>query len=191
MMRTSDAGLVALARHEGIVLAPYRDSVGVWTYGVGHTRAAGPPDPAALAFGLPADLDAAMRRVLDLFRRDLLVYEAAVSAALTRPVTQHAFDALVSFHYNTGGIRRAKLTEHLNAGRLEAAAQGFSGWMRPPEIRPRRLAEQALFRTGVYPSGRIAVYSADGKGRLSRRPIQQMDPDALLALLRDPAPTPF
>lgn len=191
MMRTSDAGLIALVRHEGIVPAPYRDSVGVWTYGVGHTRAAGPPDPAALPRGMPEDLDGAMRRVLDLFRTDLLVYEAAVQVVLRRPVTQHAFDALVSFHYNTGGIRRAKLTEHLNAGRLDEAARAFLGWLRPPEIRTRRLAEQSLFRAGVYGSGRIAVYSANANGRLSRRPIQQIEPDALLALLRDPAPTPF
>ena len=40
-MKTSDAGLFALALHEGIVPAPYKDSVGVLTYGIGHTLGAG------------------------------------------------------------------------------------------------------------------------------------------------------
>ena len=40
-MKTSDAGIFALALHEGIVPGPYRDSVGVWTYGIGHTLGAG------------------------------------------------------------------------------------------------------------------------------------------------------
>ena len=34
------------AEHEGIVPAPYRDSTGLWTYGIGHTAAAGAPGPS-------------------------------------------------------------------------------------------------------------------------------------------------
>ena len=40
-MRTSDLGIIALLGHEGIVPGPYYDSVGVLTYGVGHTASAG------------------------------------------------------------------------------------------------------------------------------------------------------
>lgn len=36
-MRTSNRGIVALIAHEGIVPGPYRDSKGIWTWGVGHT----------------------------------------------------------------------------------------------------------------------------------------------------------
>ena len=32
-MQTSERGIVALISHEGIVPGPYRDSVGVWTFG--------------------------------------------------------------------------------------------------------------------------------------------------------------
>lgn len=35
-MKTSDRGIFALAKHEGIVPAPYLDSVGVWTYGYAY-----------------------------------------------------------------------------------------------------------------------------------------------------------
>ena len=55
-MKTSDAGLFALALHEGIVPAPYRDSVGVWTYGIGHTLGAGYPDPEKMLRGRNAML---------------------------------------------------------------------------------------------------------------------------------------
>ena len=47
-MHMTDRGLIALARHEGIVPAPYLDVKRVWTFGVGHTAGAGAPDPAIL-----------------------------------------------------------------------------------------------------------------------------------------------
>ena len=64
-MKTSDAGLFAIALHEGIVPGPYFDSVGVLTYGIGHTLGAGYPDPAKMQRGMPTNLDAtwqSMRR---------------------------------------------------------------------------------------------------------------------------------
>ena len=60
-MNMTDRGLLALARHEGIVPAPYLDVKRVWTFGVGHTAAAGAPDPARMPRGMPADLDAGIR----------------------------------------------------------------------------------------------------------------------------------
>ena len=49
-MKTSDAGIIALISHEGIVPGPYKDSKGILTYGVGHTKAAGAPDPGSSKF---------------------------------------------------------------------------------------------------------------------------------------------
>ena len=48
MITVSRRGVLEIAGHEGIVLGPYRDSAGVWTYGVGHTAGAGAPDPSAM-----------------------------------------------------------------------------------------------------------------------------------------------
>jgi hypothetical protein len=92
MMRTSDAGIFALALHEGIVPAPYLDSVNVWTYGIGHTAAAGAPDPAQMPRGNPADLERALARVFEVFRADLPKYEAEVRAAVKVPLRQHEFE---------------------------------------------------------------------------------------------------
>ena len=49
----TDRGLLALIRHEGIVPGPYLDARGTWTFGIGHTAVAGPPDPATLPRGMP------------------------------------------------------------------------------------------------------------------------------------------
>ncbi len=188
-MKTSDAGIFALALHEGIVPAPYKDSVGVWTYGIGHTAAAGAPDPAKMARGMPKDLDAALADVFATFRRDLPKYEAGVNRAVKVPITQAEFDALVSFHYNTGAIGRASLVKRLNAGDRAGAAAGFMAWKKPAEIIPRRKEEQKLFATGTYPGGQVTVWQVDNTGRVIWRPVKRLNMPQVLNLLRGkPAP---
>ena len=191
-MNITDRGLLALVRHEGIVPGPYLDVRQVWTFGIGHTAAAGPPDPATMPRDMPADLDAGIREAFRVFRADLARYEAAVLRAVTVPLAPHEFDALVSFHYNTGGIARAALTRHLNAGDRDAAAEAFLNWRRPAAIVPRREDERDLFRHGRYPAGRIPVWSVDRGGRVDfSRPIRRLTETEALALLRpDDAPAP-
>ena len=192
-MHLTDRGLLALVRHEGIVPGPYRDVQQVWTFGIGHTAAAGAPDPATMSRGMPADLDAGLREAFRVFRFDLARYEAAVLRAVKVPLEPHEFDALVSFHYNTGGIAKAALTRHLNAGDRAAAAAAFMGWLKPAAIRPRREAERDLFATGHYPTGTIPVWSVDRDGRVDfSRSIRRLTEDDALALLRPagvPVPT--
>lgn len=175
VMSTSPEGMFALAVHEGIVPAPYKDSVGVWTYGIGHTAAAGAPDPVSMPRGMPADLDRALQSVLAVFRRDLVAYEADVRRALKVPVTQPEFDALVSFHYNTGAITRASLVGALNRGDRGAAAAGFMSWVKPPEVKARRAAEQRLFRDGIYPTGPANVWQADAFGHVIWKTAMRLD----------------
>ena len=188
-MHMTDRGLLALARHEGIVPAPYLDSKRVWTFGVGHTAAAGAPDPARLPRGMPADLDAGIREALRLFRADLAGYQAEVLRAVAVPLAPHEFDALVSFHYNTGAIARAALTRQLNAGDRAGAGAAFMNWLRPASLRPRREAERDLFLHGRYPDGPIPVWAVDADGRVDfSRPVRRLSPTEALALLR-PAPS--
>ncbi|MDX1744022.1 MAG: lysozyme, partial [Ruegeria sp.] len=70
-MHLSDRGLLEICEHEGIVPAPYKDSVGVWTFGCGHTAAAGDPDPAEMPRGMPSNLDGAIDEALAIFRKDI------------------------------------------------------------------------------------------------------------------------
>lgn len=184
-MRTTDRGLLALIRHEGIVPAPYLDVKAVWTFGIGHTATAGPPDPGRMARGMPADLDAGIREAFRVFRVDLIRYEADIRRAVKVPLAPHEFDGLVSFHYNTGGIAKAVLTRHLNAGDRAAAAQAFMGWLKPAAIIPRREAERDLFRHGRYPGGTIPVWAVGRGGRVDfSRPIRRLTETEALALMR-------
>lgn len=192
-MKLSLKGQLEIAEHEGIVPAPYLDSVGVWTFGIGHTAAAGGPDPAKMPRAMPTKgpaLDKAVVRAVELFAEDVVKYEARVNAAIKVPLKQHEFDALVSFDFNTGGIHRAKLTRAINAGDPNAARH-FMGWLRPPEIRKRRTAEMRLFQTGNYDANgdSIPIWKTNGKGKL-RGVIDTMSGARLADLLRK-ADAPF
>ena len=119
-MRISAPGIVQIAAHEGIVLGPYLDSVGVWTSGIGHTRSAGGHDPAAMPKNdtrgwNKMQVEDALRRALSQFDADLDKYEERVNQAIRVPLQQHQFDALVSFDFNTGGIFKARLTSAINS----------------------------------------------------------------------------
>lgn len=176
-MKTSRAGLLAIASHEGVVLSRYKDSVDVWTIGIGHTKNAGGVDPARVT----RELD--LSEVLQIFREDIPKYERRVNRAVTVPLEQHEFDALVSFDFNTGGIHKASLTRYLNAGNRSAAAKAFMNWSKPKEIIPRRRSEKELFRTGDYPEvTHLTVYPVRKNNRPNfKRPRRVPVPDDFMA----------
>lgn len=175
-MRLSRAGAKELIGHEAIVPMRYRDSVNVWTIGVGHTKAAGPPDPKAFTGTM------SMKGVFDLFVKDVQRYVDDVNAAVTANVTQTEFDALVSFHFNTGRIRTASLTKSINAGNKQKAAEQFMNWKKPSSIIGRRKKEQKLFATGAYSNGGKAnVYPATSDGDVQWSQGKQVDLESEMA----------
>lgn len=184
-MKVSDRGIAFLVAHEGIVPAPYFDSVGVLTYGIGHTRAAGDPDPAKMKRGMPTDLDHALRNVFGVFRRDLAKYEAEVNKALGgMKVAQHEFDAAVSFHFNTGAIATAAWVKTWRAGNKKQAAAEILNWRKPPEIIPRRTAEQALFRDGTYGANRATVWQVNTDAKVIWKVAKTLSQAQIIDLLR-------
>ena len=111
-----------------------------WTIGWGATGAEIRP---GLAWS-QAQCDARLTRDLARYARD-------VARALgTATTTQSQFDALVSFHYNTGAIATATLTKRHKAGRFAEASTEFAKWVnaggrRLPGLVRRRAAEAALY----------------------------------------------
>lgn len=85
------------------------------------------------------------------FAADLDRFAREVARALgDAPTSQAQFDALVSFHYNTGAIARASLTRFHRAGRHGEAAAEFGKWVnaggrRLAGLVRRRAAEAALY----------------------------------------------
>ena len=89
----------------------------------------------------------------DRLERDLVRYSTDVATALgDAPTTQNQFDALVSFHYNTGAIGRATLTRCHKSGRYGDASREFARWNKAAGrvlkgLVRRRTAEAMLYKT--------------------------------------------
>ena len=88
---------------------------------------------------------------------DLERYAAEVAAAIgDAPTSQAQFDALVSFHYNTGAIARATLTARHREGDHEGAIREFARWNRAGGrvlrgLVRRRAAEAQMYEGATNP----------------------------------------
>jgi lysozyme len=142
---TSPDGRKAIAQREGNKLTAYKDSIGIWTIGVGHTAAAGNPAPRAGMTITAAESD-------EILSRDLRLFEKAVRDAVTVPLAQHEFDALVSLAFNigAGAFAKSTLVKKLNAGDRAGAANAFLSWNKAggkvlKGLATRRAAERLQF----------------------------------------------
>ena len=83
--------------------------------------------------------------------RDLERYAADVARALGgAPATQGQFDALVSFHYNTGAIGRATLTRKHRERDYAGAHAEFARWNRAGGRVMRGLARRRAAEASLY-----------------------------------------
>ena len=140
-MKTSAAGIDLVTASEGLRLAAYQDTGGVWTIGYGHTG----PD---VTEGLTCDKAQARSWLAE----DLAESEDAVNELVEVELSQNQFDALVDFVYNIGRgkFRGTTLLKLLNAGNYAAAAQQFKRWNKDNGVvqaglTKRRAAEERLF----------------------------------------------
>jgi GH24 family phage-related lysozyme (muramidase) len=112
-----------------------------WTIGWGATG----PDIGPGTVWTRAECDARLGA-------DVASHAAEVSAAIgDAPTSANQFDALVSFHYNTGAILRATLTRRHVAGDFAGAASECARWNRAggrvlAGLTRRRAAEARLYR---------------------------------------------
>jgi len=137
----SPQGLELLMAREGKRNAVYLDSVGVPTVGYGHT---GPDVQMGEIW--------TNERIEEAFAKDLERFENAINDAVTVPLKQNQFDALVSWAYNvgTGAATSSTLIRKINAGDFEGAEHEFDRWHIPEGITSRRNGEKAQFAGSAF-----------------------------------------
>lgn len=147
-MKASKAAYDLIKRFEELRLEAYLCPAGRWTIGWGHTAYAEPGQAISEA------------EAEQLLHDDVQPLESLISAAVTVPIEQHEFDALVSFCFNVGrgNFTKSTLLRRLNAGDHAGAAAEFARWTmagarivgQPPRTLPglvaRRAAELAMFQ---------------------------------------------
>lgn len=145
-MEISSAGINLIKEFEGVRLKAYKCPAGVYTIGVGHTSAAGPPV-------VKQGMEITNAQAMKILSQDLIQFENGVDAAVKVPLTQNQFDALVSFTFNVGlgAFQKSTLLKKLNAGQYDAVPAELMKWTKAggkelPGLVRRRRAEAALWR---------------------------------------------
>jgi lysozyme len=153
-MKTSANGRALIEAFEGLYLKAYQDSVGVWTIGYGHTSAAGGPQVSP---GMKITEEEADKFLSD----DLTRVEYDVCKYIQVDLNQNEFDALVSFHFNTGKLKSGSIDDKINAGDKRAAMETLlqydhAGGQQLRGLTRRRQAEKMLFEGDVAGALRLA-----------------------------------
>ena len=147
-MQLSTNGFNLLAELEGVVLNPYKDSVGIPTIGIGSTYY---EDGTKVTM---KDKAITKERAIQLAKNVVKSFEARVNKSILLPMTQNQFDAMVLLCYNIGesGFARSSVVRNFNAGNLQKAADSFLLWNKAggkvsKGLTNRRKKERELFLT--------------------------------------------
>lgn len=150
-----------VACHEAIIRKTYVDSVGKNTWSVGLTSATGHDVDRYINNPQP------LQKCLDIYVWALDNYANDVRDVFKGyDLTEAQFAAALSFHWNTGGIRRASWVKKWKAGDNKGARVSFMAWKSPPEIISRRAKERDLFFLGKWSNdGTMTEYTRLNKRR--------------------------
>jgi lysozyme len=156
--------------HEAIVQEAYKDSKGIWTWGIGVTNASGhnidryKDNPQSIGRCIAVYLWLLETNYIPAVLRAFKGYE----------LSEAQFAAAVSFAYNTGKIETASWPKLVKQGRMAEARNSMLEWRNPPEVFERRKEEVDLFFNGnwsndgtttVWPVSKPAYRPNWSKGR--------------------------
>lgn len=150
--KLNKASMDLIKEFEGWRSEAYKDAVGVWTIGYGHTSMAGPPH---VKRGMKISKAEGERMLL----HDLQKYAKAVDEAVNVPLNDNQFGALVSFCYNVGpgNFRKSSVLKRVNAGLFSKVPTRLMLWNKAGGkvlrgLTRRRKAEADLFMKPSYAS---------------------------------------
>jgi len=147
-MNISEDGLRLIKHFESCFLTAYKCPAGVWTIGWGHTGLAHKDGTVFKGRKITQlEADDLLRHDMDKFASDP---KNGVNTLVKVDLNQCQFDALVSFHFNTGALGQSTLLKLLNKGDYAGAAEQFPRWNKANGkvlrgLTRRRLSEQNLF----------------------------------------------
>lgn len=140
MMKISNKGLKLIEKYEGLRLTAYKDPVGIWTIGYGHTK------------GVYSGQKITEAKAEEYLKQDALTAEKAVNKYVSKyHFNQNQYDALVSFAYNIGNIDQltANGTRSIEQISNKILAYNKAGGKVLPGLTKRRAEEKKLFDTPV------------------------------------------
>ena len=139
-MKISQYGIDLIKHFEGCELEAYQCAAGVWTIGYGHTKGVQPGDEWS---------EDHANHMLEV---ELEEYENYVSTAVTVPLSQNQFDALVSWVYNlgNGNLTSSTMLKVLNSGDYDGVPAQIKRWNKAggkvlEGLTRRRQAEADMF----------------------------------------------
>lgn len=157
MLTTSPNGIKQLIQLEGLRTLTYTCSAGVLTIGVGHALTATErANGYILIGGVPVYYNNGLTvtQVEQLLAQDLKRFERTINRAVTVPLNQNQFDALVSFCFNigSGAFLDSTLLRVLNRGDYAGVPAQMRRWVRAagtviPGLQARREKEIKLYLT--------------------------------------------
>ncbi len=120
--QTSQDGIDLIKSFEGLELTSYIDAVGILTVGYGHTGS-----------DVYSGQAITEQQAEDLLRTDLQRFEKDVKNTILPALTQHEFDAIVSFTYNvgSGALAESTFTRRMNNGenKEQCFREEFPKWV--------------------------------------------------------------
>ena len=140
-MKTSKEGVSLLKKFEGCKLEAYLDAVDVPTIAYGRTKEVQMGDTCT------------QQQAEDWLEEELVEYEGYVEKAVTVPLEQNQFDALVSWTYNLGpsNLNKSTALKLLNMSEYDGVPAQLKRWNKAggkvlDGLVRRREAEALLFK---------------------------------------------
>ena len=117
-MKISIEGIALIKKFEGCRLESYKCAAGVPTIGYGSTK------------GIEMGMTITQEGAEELLLKDIAEFEEFVLEASEMPLSQHQFDALVSWTYNLGpsNLNASTMLKVLNKGAYEDVPAQIKRW---------------------------------------------------------------
>jgi len=144
-MEVNKAGFDLIKEYEGWRGTAYKDSVGVWTIGYGHTSMAGAP-------AVKPGLTITKTEGEAILQKDVKAFAEGVKKLIKVNLSDNQFSALVSFAYNVGlfNFERSSVLKNVNSSLYSRVPFSLSLWNKAggrvlAGLIHRRAAEGELF----------------------------------------------